>query len=644
MALSTAAAATDMNTLKAVDVSATPSGAQIVLRGSHPPTFSVFRLNDPDRLVIDLANTSTANVKGHHDGAGPAVGIVASQFSNARSEVGRVLIGLEGLERYDVRARDNDLVVALEGAARVQPAPVAEVAPETAPAAELVAAAAEPTTAAPPSADNDVIDTRIDEIAVANPAHTLKGVRWSNRTLRLLTDGPVAKFELTTLQNPPRLAIDLFGVKSSARAPKVSDALVREVRLGASEGKVRVVVEGRDEMPSFSTARTPKGLDVTFRAPVPETASEATVAEIDGKRLVDEERSVEVKGVSFKESTAGGSVDIKVAKDVRWRVERPDASSAVLVLESATMAKSLERSLDTSALGTPVKMVSAFAVPGTQRRVRVVVGASASFRQAVTRTADGLRWELEQSDVEESKLTSNQTAGFATEASEFADEAAPQQRRYVGKRVSFEFKDIDIHNLLRIIAEISKKNLIVSDDVGGRVTIRLRNVPWDQVLDLVLKARGLGKQEYGNIMRVAPMAVFESEAKAAEAIRESRMKSSPLTVQLIPVNYATATDVSARVKEILSPRGNVTVDTRTNTLIVRDVVENMGKVKSLVAVLDTQTPQVLIESRIVEASTTFSREIGIQWGGNALMSAATGNPTGLVFPNSVALIGGVTGN
>jgi type IV pilus assembly protein PilQ len=289
-------------------------------------------------------------------------------------------------------------------------------------------------------------------------------------------------------------------------------------------------------------------------------------------------------------------------------------------------------------------MVSAFAVPGAGNRVRVVVAAQNPISDLVTSSPSGLSWRIANKEAKtESAVSDTRSAGFATEATEFADEGAPQQRRYVGKKVSFEFKDIDIHNLLRIIAEISKKNMVVADDVGGRVTIRLRNVPWDQALELILKSKGLGKQEFGNIVRIAPLATLEAEARANEAIANARKAAAPLSVQLIPVNYATAGDMAQRVREVLTPRGNVAIDARTNTLIVRDLAENMGKVKSLVSVLDTQTPQVLIEGRIVEASATFRRAVGVQWGGQGIASTGTGNPTGLIFPSSVAATGGVSG-
>src|SRR5207253_10535891 len=120
-------------------------------------------------------------------------------------------------------------------------------------------------------------------------------------------------------------------------------------------------------------------------------------------------------------------------------------------------------------------------------------------------------------------------------------------------------------------AEIWKKNIVVSDDVSGKVTIRLRNVPWDQALELILRSKGLGKEEFGNIIRVAPLATLEAEAKSRESRQATLRRSEPLAIRLMPVNYATASDMRDRVKEVLTERGVVAVDTRTNTLIVRDL-------------------------------------------------------------------------
>ncbi|MFT3706787.1 MAG: type IV pilus secretin PilQ [Archangium sp.] len=647
------------NSLSDVQVAPTANGVDITVSCDSPPVFNVFRLKDPDRLVVDVSNATVDAIKGHHDGAGPVIGVVASQFADDKATVGRLLLGLSNAKRYDVKALDKKLIISIEGDVQAKPAAVAEapVAPATG-GEVVVAEPSAPVAAAParPSVPGEtIIGSRVDEKPVKHGATRLNKISASKGGLRLTTDGEVAKFEVIELADPPRLAIDLFGLKSSTRA-RVNLPDVRDVRIGAHEDKVRVVVEF-NQRSGFEVARKSDGLQInltkTVAAAAPVAPGEQAEAEIDGQAVALETTpaavqqpqasAADVLGVNFKESAAGGVVQIKLKGATKWQVERPDGKSAVLNLEGAHIARQLERSLDTGALGTPVKMISVFAVPGAAERVRLVVAADRSMEQMVVEKPGALEWKLTAAGVTEQLITENRSAGFQEEATEVAEEGAPQQRRnYVGKRVSFEFKDIDIHNLLRIIAEISKKNIVVADDVTGKVTVRLRNVPWDQALDLVLRSKSLGKEEFGNIIRVAPLKTLEDEAKSRKERAEAREKSAPLAVTLVPVNYATASDMSGRVKEVLSARGNVTVDTRTNTLIVRDLPENIAKARSLVASLDLQTPQVLIESRIVEASTSFRREVGIQWGGRGIMSSAFGNPTGLAFPSSVGIVGGAT--
>lgn len=626
------------------------SGVEVKVACSQAPTFNVFRLKDPDRLVVDVSGASIGDLKGHHDGVGPVTGIVASQFSDEKSDVARLLFGLDGARRFDVKSVDGQLLVTIEGASD-QGAPGAASPP--APAEAKLAAHAEPAAGAP---GETIIASRVDEKTVKVPARKLKAVSATSNSLRLLTDGEIARFAVIELADPPRLALDLFDVSGSPRARRPSSGMARDVRVGAHDGKVRVVVEF-GQRATFDVRRKADGLTVSWaaaqdQAPVaaqPSAVGAEPVVEIDGHAVVaDRPRTAsvaEITDVKFVESAGGGIVQLKTKGNARWTVERPDGKSAVLTFDDTRIARALERSLDTSALETPVKMVSVFAVPGSASRVRVVVAAGQAFEQSMTERQGLLQWKLSTKAIEQA-VTAGASAGFNVESATVSEEGAPQQRRgFVGKRVSFEFKDIDIHNLLRIFSEISKKSIIVADDVSGKITIRLRNVPWDQALELILRSKGLGKEEFGNIVRVAPLATLENEAKMRAMRKESDRKSRELTVSLVPVNYATAGDMSTKVKDVLTDRGNVTVDARTNTLIVRDLPENMGRVRSLVASLDLQTPQVLIESRIVEASVRFAREIGVQWGGQAAMSPGTGNPTGLAFPNTVAVTGGVaTGN
>jgi type IV pilus assembly protein PilQ len=219
---------------------------------------------------------------------------------------------------------------------------------------------------------------------------------------------------------------------------------------------------------------------------------------------------------------------------------------------------------------------------------------------------------------------------------------AAQQRGFTGRRIDLDLKDADVHNVLRLLADVGQVNIVTADNVSGTVTIRMRNVPWDQALDVVLQSKGLGMVRQGNMIRVAPLADLEKEREMQLARRQQEVRLAPIETRLIPVSYATATDIQERASSMLSERGSIAVDERTNTLIVRDIAGNLNQIEELTRSLDTQTPQVLVEARIVEATSRYIRDVGIQWGGDATFSAATGNPTGLAFPNSVGVAGGAS--
>jgi type IV pilus assembly protein PilQ len=233
------------------------------------------------------------------------------------------------------------------------------------------------------------------------------------------------------------------------------------------------------------------------------------------------------------------------------------------------------------------------------------------------------------------ETTSGEAAGFAS-----SDSGVLAQTRYNGRRIDIDLKDADIHNILRLLADTGHVNVVTADDVTGTVTIRMRNVPWDQVLDVVLQAKGLGMVRQGNLIRVAPMAQLQKERELKLAQQKQEFELTPLETRLIPISYAQAADLEARAKELLSPRGSIAVDERTNVLIARDIAGNLNYIEELIRSLDTQTAQVLIEARIVEATSKYSRDVGIQWGGDVTFGPATGNPTGVAFPSSINAAGG----
>jgi type IV pilus assembly protein PilQ len=206
---------------------------------------------------------------------------------------------------------------------------------------------------------------------------------------------------------------------------------------------------------------------------------------------------------------------------------------------------------------------------------------------------------------------------------------------YRGEKISLDFQNADIHDILRLIAEVSGLNIITGPEVKGTVTTRMMDVPWDQALDIVLKINGLDRERDGNIIRIAPAQRFIAERQERLQAQKAEVQIEPTVTQIVPVSYSKANDLKANLEKLLSERGSIFVDARTNTMIVTDTQGHIDDMLALVKTLDRQTPQVMIESRIVEASRNFLRDLGIQLGGG------TTQTTNKNFPSTVTVEGGV---
>jgi type IV pilus assembly protein PilQ len=205
---------------------------------------------------------------------------------------------------------------------------------------------------------------------------------------------------------------------------------------------------------------------------------------------------------------------------------------------------------------------------------------------------------------------------------------APTKRKFVGKKISLDFQDADITNMIRLIADVSKMNIVMGDDVKGKVTLRLINVPWDQALDIVLKMNNLGQIREGNILRISTLANITRQQDEEARAKETKVRAEDLVTRIFRINYAKAEELKDTVSKLLSPRGDLTVDDRTNAIIVKDIEKNIGEVGGLIGELDTQTPQVMIEARIVQIKPEFKRELGVQWGAD-FKSTSGGNLIGI---------------
>jgi type IV pilus assembly protein PilQ len=237
--------------------------------------------------------------------------------------------------------------------------------------------------------------------------------------------------------------------------------------------------------------------------------------------------------------------------------------------------------------------------------------------------------------------------GFGAASTPIAQQSIAQlppqgNRRHVyhGQTVDLDFQGAPIRELLRTIADVAKISIVIPDDIDPKVTVKLKRVPWDQALEVILESYGLWYRHSGTLYRIARRKDLDTEDDAENARREAQVKAESPKPEVVPLNYASAAELKPKLESMLSQKGKIEVEERTNSLIINDVAGNREQISRLALKLDTQTPQISIEARIVEARSTFVRQIGIQWGGRALSGAAGGNSTGLVFPSSIGITGG----
>jgi type IV pilus assembly protein PilQ len=648
--LAGSARADNAATSRVTSIEVAKDGGRVVVHGTARPVFTVFKLAGPARVVVDLAGADVTALgsKPVPVPAGAAFAIAsvtAAQFDEGATHVGRIVIALGSDARYDVAASGNDLVVTV-GAAP---------------------------TAAAPAADPNLVLSREDTREVKKPAHTLKAVTVERvagqASVRLVTDGEVARFGIVELKNPGRLAIDLHGVGGKASRAD-GKAPLKGVRVARHEDGLRVVLDAEgDRMPAYEIERRPDGIGVrvgekpavaaaTVEAPKAAAEAKPAVAvkaavpasqppAVEVQRIAAAPRLVNIRAVDLR--TDEGKTEVLVALEgaVHFDVARPDATTAVLTLHGAALPDRLERNLDASKLNGPVAQLASYRAAEVAGDVKIIATVARGTTDDLTAQKGRLLWKFGGPQAQAEEAQAAQATVRAPQAAAMASDAKSAQQQgsvydasqYTGRKVDFNVKDIDIKNLLGAIAEISKKNIILTDDVKGTITIKLRNVPWDQALDIILKSKGLGREDIGNIIRVAPAKTLRDEKKEEAEAFKNRQSTEPLKVRLIPVNYAKAAELVPQLKDALTDRGTISTDVRTNTLVVKDVQEALLRAEGIVRNLDTQTPEVLIESRIVEAATSFQRQAGIQWGGNVSLSPAFGNPTGLIFPNLLNIAG-----
>ena len=456
---------------------------------------------------------------------------------------------------------------------------------------------------------------------VASPgwALTLENIEFStlsgDRTEVVLSfDGEPPEASGYTIEQPARIALDLSEVQSglAERYHNLGSGNAQSMTVVEADDRTRLIfnlgalvphearVEGNQMIVMIGSEA---GEAETAAAPEPEQPSEPTAEDAAPSQPAVADapmaaaRELRVEDVDFSR-TADGRGDIMLdLSSSRANVDLTERAGRIrLEIENAELPEALRRRLDVTDFGTPVERVDAFVEDGN---AVIEIRASGTYDFAAYQT--DRRYTLSVEELTEA------------EAEQLEEDRFP----YTGEKLSLNFQDIEVRSVLQLIADFTGKNLVASDTVTGRITLRLQNVPWDQALDIILQTKGLDKREMGNVLLVGPaQEIAEYERQELEA-KQQIAELAPVQLDIIQVNYAKAADIVSlleRDEELISDRGFISSDERTNTISVRETGEKLEEIRRLVNTWDIPIRQVLIEARIVRANTDVSSEMGVAWG------------------------------
>lgn len=690
-------------------------GDAVMIETTEDVKYTVFKLSDPPRLIVDIPGIETSKVAKTITVNNAFVGTIsASDFKVAGKPMGRIVIGLKDGVDHEVKSGERSILVKLAGGTSIE------------------------------SAGDGPVANKATSILEINTAQE------GDKTLiRIVTNGEVGNFNSFGFDDQASVVIDVWGVDSSLKKEffDIDSPHVKSIKIGEHEEKVRLVFSSMtDKVPNYFVEKSGEVILLTLG--VEKADKVVSIPEAPADLLIVEE-------VDFEKFKDRARLTVKSSGKPRYSLKRSlDGKLLTIDILDATLPPSMVRTIDAMDLDTPVATISSYqsskeptsevrillrlkedvpyniyetddtitvdfslsanvlldepdadvklamAKAESDRKARVAVEREASLAKAeaeVKARADAERAAFLRAESEKKAATAKAGSEKMTDAERAAMELDERRKRetldrvkvsaakkalaakveadalakseakrrkvtidkaealmkaytdrefkvvkertaepvrtanldevkskeslddfdkkvYTGRRLDLDMVGVDIKDILKLIAEVSDLNIIAGDDVKGAVTMRLKNVPWDQALDLILLTKGLGQDKVGNVVRIAPLQQIRKEQEEALAARNARKKVEELDTEYIQVNYEEATNLEKHIKEVLSDRGSVTSHEATNTIIVRDIAENIVSARDVVVRLDRVVPQVLIEARIVEAETSFARDLGIQWG------------------------------
>lgn len=666
------ASAQASNKLLSIESSNVDSGPVIVLKTENPVgyRYTVYDSFDPIRVVVDFPGMDVSQVKESTKlNAANLQEVRASSFDLESGKLGRVEILLDKTIGYEVSLTGNEFSLAFKAepnkmasiGQKLTKEPTVKATTETiAPKVQKVpkAAVASPAVTKPAAVEKAPAEGApavIKQTGAAKTSAGHGGVSFAgvNGQQARFVAPEMQRFQYFGLAGPSRLVVDLYGVKPEfkQRSFAVADGFKR-IRVGVYADKTRFVFDAEEaSLPGFEVAREGEAVVVDWsgRAVGSAASNQGRVAPVRAKASVSSVPVV-IEKLDFEARDGRSIFTVGMSGNGRLLPAVQKGDIVQFGIANATINRSLRRVVDASSFPSAVKLVTPYIVQNKKSQdVRFAVELKGPVSYSVKRQGNIIRFITDDGAFAEAVPPSPETLGIpvaeqsvapASKELEGTIEAvlpgkatadnqavtagtapAPQSMsianaptQYTGEKISLVFDSANIRQILQLIGEVANLNIIASDEVKGNITLRLIDVPWDQALDLIMDIKDLGMLREGNVARILPRARIRSMEEAKLTAKRTKEKLEDLVTEVIMVSHTGLGNVAAPAHELLTERGKITQDARNKQIIVTDVPSAIADIKQLVAILDTPEKQVLIESRIVEASSNFARDLGVKWG------------------------------
>jgi len=441
----------------------------------------------------------------------------------------------------------------------------------------------------------------------------------NKQQLALTLSGPADNPKAFTIDNPARIALDLPNTESQIdeRNMRIGAGLLQNVTTVEAGGRTRVVINLASMTP-YSTAVRGNQLFVTLdsdaeAASVSENQSILAAVQEEEIKATFQQQGHSINSIDFRRGPLGeGRIIFDLSSAGVITDMREEGGRVVIEFPDTQLAAKLQKRLDVMDFGTPIQYIDALS---NKRGTKVIVQPATQEFEQLAYQSDNL-FTVELKPMSKEDIEQNRKAKFG----------------YVGEKLSLNFQDIEVRSVLQLLADFTDLNIVVSDSVQGKLTLRLKNTPWDQALDIILQSKALGKRQAGNVIMIAPAEEIATRERVELEGQKQKVELAPIRTEFFQANYAKASELATLLQSqtggLLSPRGSVTVDDRTNTLLISDTADQLADIRALVHRLDIPIRQVLIESRIVIASDDFNKDIGVRWGLNRNTAGVTGDSNG----------------